>query len=99
MERIVRGRWRRVKRPLVMILLILLLTGCGGTSTPDFQKSNMFVYIQKADGYNAYDVVYHKDTKVMYVVSHSSYNIGTFTVLVNPDGTPMLYEAESEDSK
>lgn len=89
-----------MKRLLIMILLMLLLTGCGGgTSTLDFQKSNMFVYIQRADGYNAYDVVYHRDTKVMYVVSHSSYNIGTFTVLVNPDGTPMLYEAESEDSK
>lgn len=52
-----------------------------------------------ADDYNAYDVVYHKDTKVMYAVSHSCYNIGTFTVLVNPDGTPMLYEAESEDEE
>lgn len=89
-----------MKRLLIMILFMLLLTGCGGgTQTPNFQKSSMFVYIQKADDYNAYDVVYHKDTKVMYAVSHSCYNIGTFTVLVNPDGTPMLYEAESEEEK
>lgn len=89
-----------MKRLLVMILFMFLLTGCGGgTSTPDFQKSNMFVCIQEADDYNAYDIVYHRDTKVMYAVSHSCYNIGTFTVLVNPDGTPMLYDVESEDTK
>lgn len=90
-----------MKRLLVMILFIFLLTGCGGgTPTLGFQKSSsMFVYIQEADGYNNYDVVYHKDTKVMYVISHGSYNIGTFTLLVNPDGTPMLYEAESEEER
>lgn len=85
-----------MKRLLVMILFMLLLTGCGGPMC-NSKDSNMFVYIQKADGYTYYDVVYHKDTKVMYVVSHSSYNIGTFTVLVNPDGTPMLYEEDKED--
>lgn len=30
--------------------------------------------------------VYHQDSKVMYVVGG-----GTFTLLVNPDGTPMLW--------
>ena len=43
-----------------------------------------------------YKVVYHRDTKVMYAVSEGSSNIGTFTLLVNPDGSPMLYK-ESEE--
>lgn len=85
-----------MKRLLVMILFMLLLTGCGDTIL-DSKDSSMFIYVQKADGYNCYDIVYHKDTKVMYVVSHSSYNIGTFTLLVNPDGSPMLYEEDKED--
>lgn len=87
-----------MKRFLLMILFILLLTGCG--KTPDSQeKANMFVCIQAANAYNSYDIVYHRDTKVMYVVSRGVYNNGDFTLLVNPDGSPMLYEAESEDEE
>lgn len=87
-----------MKRFLVIILFILLLTGCGKTS--DFQeKTDMFVCIQPTDIHNCYDVVYHKDTKVMYTVSRGAYNNGTFTLLVNPDGTPMLYKGESEDEE
>lgn len=87
-----------MKRFLVMILFILLLTGCG--KTPDSQeKTNMFVCIQKAGLSTTYDIVYHKDTKVMYTVSQGAYNSGTFTLLVNPDGSPMLYETESEDGE
>ena len=52
---------------------------------------NMFVRVE----YNGdYKVVYHKDTKVMYAVSCGQYNKGTFTLLVNSDGSPMLYEKE-----
>ena len=86
-----------MKRLLVMILFMFLLTGCGHTN--DFQKSKTFICVQKADNYHNYDIVYHKDTKVMYVVSHDTYSQGIFTLLVNPDGSPMLYEAESEDTK
>jgi hypothetical protein len=53
----------------------------------------MFVTIESGWDYR---VVYHKDTKVMYAVSDGSSNIGTFTLLVNPDGSPMLYK-ESEE--
>lgn len=89
-----------MKRFLLMILFILLLTGCGETpNSQEEETANMFVCIQKADFYTAYDVVYHKDTKVMYTVSQGAYNSGTFTLLVNPDGTPMLYEGESEDEE
>ena len=87
-----------MKRFLIMILFILLLTGCD--KTPDSQeKTNMFVCIQAANVYNSYDIVYHRDTKVMYVVSRGTYNGGGFTLLVNPDGSPMLYETESEESE
>jgi hypothetical protein len=38
-----------------------------------------------------YEVVYHKQTKVMYVVSIGHNNSGNFTLLVNADGKPLLY--------
>lgn len=81
---------------IVLITLALLsfgLTGCG--VTPQYEESasesgySMFVIVE--DG-STYSIVYHKDTKVMYAISDGGYNHGTFTVMLNPDGTPMLYE-------
>lgn len=86
-----------MKKFLVMILFMLLLTGCGErTESQDSREENMFVYIQSTAFTQGYDVVYQKDTKVMYVVSRGTNNQGTFTMLVNPDGSPMLYEEGNE---
>lgn len=91
----VQGEWR-MKRLLVVILFILLLTGCGErTDSQNSEKSNMFVCVE-SDFNHGYDIVYHRDTKVMYAVSDDAYNRGTFTLLVNSDGTPMLYEESKE---
>jgi hypothetical protein len=90
-----------MKRFLVIFLCMFLLTGltgCGeSTESQDSREENMFVYIQKPNLSDPYAVVYQRDTKVMYVVSGGAYNCGTFTMLVNPDGSPMLYEKESEE--
>ena len=86
-----------MKRLVIMILCMFLLTGCGNrTDSQDSQEANMFVCIQAADFEHDYDIVYQRDTKVMYAVSQGYYNCGIFTLLVNPDGTPMLYEADEE---
>jgi hypothetical protein len=49
----------------------------------------MFVEIEQT---GTWEIVYHKETKVMYAVSYGSYNCGTFTVLLDADGKPMLWE-------
>lgn len=36
------------------------------------------------------------NTKVMYAISDGAHNYGNFTLLVNADGTPMLYEGGDE---
>lgn len=62
--------------------------------------ANMFVTVQHSSSILPswpYEVVYHRDTKVMYVVSRGNYNAGNFTLLVNPDGSPMLYKESEED--
>ena len=48
-----------------------------------------FVMVESTGGFY---VVYHKETKVMYAVSDSAYNQGNFTLLVNADGSPMVYK-------
>ena len=54
----------------------------------------MFVLVESTI---QWDVVYHKETKVMYAVSAYGTGSGVFTLLVNADGTPMLYDGAEND--
>ena len=79
---------------LICIACMVLLCGCSGIAetekvTEKQENISMFVEVEQA---MCWKVVYHKETKVMYVISDGSYNRGTFTLLVNSDGTPMLYK-------
>ena len=77
---------------LLIAMLICSLAGCGN-SIPvekiEAAPASMFVEVEDAYGWI---VVYHRETKVMYAVSDSAYNYGCFTLLVNADGTPMVWE-------
>ena len=82
-----------MKRVLIASLFIVLLVfaSCTATveKTENQQKASLFVQIEQT---NIWKIVYHKETKVLYAVSNGGYNSGNFTVLVNPDGTPMIYK-------
>lgn len=79
-----------MKRILIASLFIILLVFASCTATVEKSESqhgsSMFVQIELT---SFWEVVYHKETKVMYTVSRGMYNSGDFTLLVNPDGTPM----------
>ena len=50
-----------------------------------------FIKVDEVSGdAGSFDVYYDRETKVMYVMKFH----GGVTVMVNPDGTPMLYEEE-----
>ena len=79
---------------LIVASIALMAAGCASTraeakEVDDVDNGNTFILVD-ADYYCW--IVYHKDTKVMYAVSRSGYNAGTYTVLVNADGTPMIWE-------
>ena len=98
-------------KKLKSIVLVLMacgligscLVGCAPTAiekTDDMPASSSFVIVEET---GTYAVAYDKETKVMYAISRGSYNMGTFTLLVNPDGSPKVYgetwEAESPSSE
>ena len=76
---------------LLLVLVSLTFVGCQKVESvsKDVDNTSMFVIIENT---SSWTVVYHKQTKVMYAVSAGTYNYGTFTVLLNADGTPMLWE-------
>lgn len=82
---------------LFWIVVISVSSLCSCTNTTVTAVSNddtsMFVLLEDT---SRWDVVYHKNTKVMYAVSSQGTGSGVFTVLLNPDGTPMIYRGNNE---
>lgn len=82
-----------MKRLVLMFLLavtVLVASGCyyEMDEEPRADASSMFVKVEDCGTFN---IVYDRDTKVMYTVSSSSYNYGDVTMLVNADGTPKIW--------
>lgn len=83
-----------VKSKLITIMIIVTLViiglsfiGCDNTNNSVKASDDMFVTVSEGSLYN---VLYDKDTKVMYVNSYR----GVFAMLVNADGTPKLYKGQ-----
>lgn len=78
---------------LLIVLLVCVSTGCVEIEKEQKKETSMFTEVESA---NLWKVVYHNDTKVMYAVSWASYNSGNFTLLVDAEGKPLLWEGESQ---
>ena len=82
---------------VVLVLAVMLsLSACKTkrTSEIDKDKTSRMVYVEET---GAYCIVYDKYTKVMYAVSNSGYNYGNFTLLVDANGNPLLYEGQTKE--
>lgn len=80
---------------LITVVMVVSICSCTSNRTESFVvegKPSMFVKVEDGPSWNVY---YHRETKVMYTVSYGSYNNGNFTLLVNPDGSPMIWEGEN----
>ena len=79
----------------IVVISISSLCSCTNTTVTSVSNDNtsMFVFLEETP---QWDVVYHKDTKVMYAVSCYGSGSGVFTVLLNSDGTPMIYGGGNE---
>ena len=80
-------------------LTMLSMTACTTKRTSEAAKgeTSRMVYVEET---GAYCIVYDKYTKVMYAVSsNGGYSGGTFTLLVDANGNPLLYEEQTERSE
>lgn len=88
---------------LVLLALVLLISPLWACDVPTVEKeaaadTSMFVIVEDT---TQWTVVYHKQTKVMYVFSrlrlYSNTGAGvnsSFTVLLDEDGMPLLWSGE-----
>jgi len=86
------------KRMFVIITLGLLLTGCksnminqSSLETRNKTSISRFIVVEDNGMSDSFKVVYDRETGVMYTLSCGSYNSGNFTMLVNADGTPLIW--------
>lgn len=86
---------KRIAITLLILLILLALCGCS-TGKVDAQKiaeaeADNRMFLRVSNEYAGY-VLVDKSTKVMYWMSVDSHNCGILTLLVNPDGTPRIWE-------
>ena len=85
---------KKVLAVIFALVVAVSVSACGANQPEKVDNadfSSRFVIVEDADSWY---VVADKDTRVMYVVSDGFYNRGTFTLLVNADGTPLVYTGE-----
>ena len=84
-----------MKRMIIIVLMAIMMTGCGATVDRETQsETSRFVELERT---SRWTVVADKKTGVMYSVSNGGYNIGTFTLLVDENGKPLVWEGESNE--
>ena len=83
---------------ILLIIVVLLTAGCSYSTVMKEEdisdggdKFSMFVEVESGPNWNVY---YDRETLCMYVMSTGSSNFGTFTLLVNSDGTPKLWDGK-----
>ena len=78
---------------LALVMCAVIFAGCGGT-----KENSRFVIIDsdiKTENLSNTALYVDKQTGIVYWYTHSGYG-QTMTVLLNPDGTPVLYDFEKD---
>lgn len=77
---------------MVLIGLAMIFAGCGKRKAEASNKRR-FMRIEGDFNWNIYA---DRETGVMYAVSNGVWNAGTFTLLVDANGDPLIYEGDKE---
>lgn len=81
-----------MRKMIIILLMAIMLTGCGATVDKETQsETSRFIELERT---NAWLIVADKETGVMYSVSNGGHNQGTFTLLVDENGKPLVWGGE-----
>lgn len=80
---------------LILIMPILIFCGCSNTIANEIGTEYITgdVCLVKVAESDCFCIFVHKETRVMYLANTEAYRYG-LTVMLNTDGTPMLWEGE-----
>jgi PBP1b-binding outer membrane lipoprotein LpoB len=90
-----------MKRIVIAIFLLMLTTGCTKVEKAESAKTepvNVSMF-QEVENTGMWLVVVDRETGVMYAVSHGSCNSGTFTLLVDAEGKPLIYKGGEGENR
>lgn len=82
-----------MKRIIAIVLILLMFAGCAKVERASKNPVDISRFMMVEQN-NIWRIVVDRETKVMYAVSLGNYNNGTFTLLVDADGKPLLWEGE-----
>ena len=80
-----------MKKLIVILLASVMLAGCSTEAEPE--NVSRFKVVEDM---GSWYIVADRETSVMYAVSNGNYNRGTFTLLVDAEGDPLIYDGEVE---
>jgi len=87
-----------MKRKIILILVLAfalsVFTACAKITSEKQGNESMFVVVETTP---IWRIVYHKESRVMYAVSYTANNCGNFTLLVDAEGNPLLWDGGSEE--
>ena len=86
-----------MKRIFAIIAVMFLLVGCARVEMAEPTKTGETSRFVTVETTSLWKVVADKETGVMYTVSLGMYNIGTFTLLVDAEGNPLIYEGKDDE--
>lgn len=80
---------------IAALLLTTMLAGCGrNDSLTSDTITERFFYIEDTNSGLSYNsIIVDRETGVMYLFHGSGYK-GGLTIMVNPDGSPLVYESD-----
>lgn len=79
---------------MATLMLSVMLMGCSANPVEKTYTDDVPSRFVVIEGTDLWKVVVDRETKVIYTVSSGYCNGGNFTMLVDSDGMPLLYEGE-----
>ena len=88
--------YKKIVLTFLLIVTVLAISDCSSSMNEethaDMSHADTTSTFIEVETYDSFDIVYDKNTKVMYIISSGAYNRGNFTMFVNADGTPKLWK-------